>query len=197
MPTTTVSALYANFDQAKRAVESLEASSVPTDNISIIASNGEKKYDSYAKDVAADAGSGAGLGGAVGAAAGLLAGLGIMAIPGVGPVVAAGWLASTLAGAVAGGAVGAAAGGLIGALTESGISEDDAQLYAEHIRRGGAMVCARVDTEDAYETQGILNATALNPATQSDLYVAEGWTPTTTVRTTRTTTATTRSSSHR
>jgi hypothetical protein len=192
MTTTIVSALYANFEQAKRAVENLESSSVPADNISIIASNGEKKYDSYAKDVANDAGTGAGLGGAVGAGAGLLAGLGLMAIPGVGPVVAAGWLASTLAGAVAGGAVGAAAGGVIGSLTESGLSEEDAQLYAEHIRRGGAMVCARVDSEDAYETQGILNATALNPTTQSDLYAAEGWTPTTT-RTTRTTTTTTSS----
>lgn len=190
MATTIVSALYATFEQAKRAVQNLEESSVATDNISIIASNGEKKYDSYAKDVASDAGTGASLGGAVGAGAGLLAGLGLMAIPGVGPVVAAGWLASTLAGAVAGSAVGAAAGGVIGSLTESGLSEEDAQLYAEHIRRGGALVCAKVDSEDAYEAQGVLNTTALNPTTQSDLYIAEGWAPTTTRTTTRSTSST-------
>ena len=63
-----------------------------------------------------------------------------MAIPGVGPVVAAGWLVSTLAGAAAG----AATGGVLGALTQAGISDDDAQVYAEGLRRGGAVVSARV-----------------------------------------------------
>ena len=81
----------------------------------------------------------------IGGAAGLLAGLGLMAIPGVGPVVAAGWLVSTLTGAVAGGAT----GGVIGALTQAGISKEDADVYAEGLRRGGAVVSARVADNDA------------------------------------------------
>ena len=67
---------------------------------------------------------------------GLLTGLGLMAIPGVGPVVAAGWLVATLAGAAAGGVT----GGAVGALTEAGISKDEADVYAEGLRRGGAVV---------------------------------------------------------
>jgi hypothetical protein len=55
-----------------------------------------------------------------------------MAIPGVGPVVAAGWLVATLTGVAAGGA----AGGVIGALTQSGVSKEDAEIYAEGLRRG-------------------------------------------------------------
>jgi hypothetical protein len=80
--------------------------------------------------------TGAGVGTAVGGAAGLLAGLGLLAIPGVGPVVAAGWLVATAVGAVAG----AATGGLIGGLTGAGVSEDDAHVYAEGVRRGGSLV---------------------------------------------------------
>lgn len=69
----------------------------------------------------------------MGGTAGLLAGLGLMAIPGVGPVVAAGWLVSTLAGAAAGGA----AGSVVGALTQAGVSKEDADIYVEGLRRGG------------------------------------------------------------
>ena len=57
-------------------------------------------------------------------AAGLLAGLGVLAIPGLGPVVAAGWLASTTLGVMAG----AATGTIVGALTEAGVSEEEAPL---------------------------------------------------------------------
>jgi hypothetical protein len=73
------------------------------------------------------------VGAVVGGAAGLLAGIGLMAIPGVGPVVAAGWLVATLTGAAAGGAT----GGIIGALTQAGVSKEDADVYAEG--RGAAV----------------------------------------------------------
>ena len=88
---------------------------------------------------------GAGIGAAVGGIGGLLAGLGLIAIPGIGPVVAAGWLAATAAGAAGGALVGAAAGGLVGALTQAGVPENDAHVYAEGIRRGGTLVTAKVD----------------------------------------------------
>ena len=82
--------------------------------------------------------------------AGLLAGLGLLAIPGLGPVVAAGWLAATAVGAAAG----AATGGVVGALTEAGVSREDADSYAEGVRRGGTLVSARVaDADDPASTR--------------------------------------------
>jgi hypothetical protein len=109
--------LYNSYADAKEAVRNLEAAGVSHNDISIIASNADNWYSSDqtgeqgtfpdrdldGKDDRAEAaGAGAGVGAAVGGAAGLFAGLGLMAIPGVGPVVAAGWLVSTLAGAAAG-----------------------------------------------------------------------------------------------
>jgi hypothetical protein len=83
------------------------------------------------EDVADDAGKGASGGAAVGGGAGLLAGIGAIGILGLGPVVATGWLVSTLIGAVAGAAAGAATGGLIGSLTGAGVPEREAHVNAE------------------------------------------------------------------
>ena len=121
----TISRLYRNYDQAAQAVRDLEAAGVPHKDISIVANNADNWYDEGngvtkrvdrdadgVDDRAEGAAAGAGIGAAAGGAAGLLAGLGLLAIPGVGPVVAAGWLVATAAGAAAGGAT----GGIIGAL---------------------------------------------------------------------------------
>jgi hypothetical protein len=155
-------------------VSKLEAAGVPSDNISIISNKGGHGDDnSNAGDGAA---TGAGLGAAVGGAGGLLTGLGLMAIPGVGPVVAAGWLAATAVGAAAGAVAGGAAGGLIGALTGSGVSEDDAHLYAEGVRRGGTLVTAKVDDARASEAQSILQASNwVDPVERRRAYNEEGW----------------------
>src|SRR3981189_196390 len=151
--TVTISRLYNSYAAAREAVANLEAAGVKYNDISILASNADNSYTPDRKagtfpdrdldgkdDRAEGAGTGAGVGAAVGGAAGLLAGLGLMAIPGVGPVVAAGWLASTLAGAAAGGV----AGSVVGALTQAGVSKEDADIYAEGLRRGGAAVSAPV-----------------------------------------------------
>src|SRR6187397_837771 len=145
--TVTISRLYDNYNDAQRAVQRLEAAGVPHSDISIVANNSDswwnadKKIDRDADGVddrAEGAGKGAGIGAGVGGAAGLLA------IPGLGPVVAAGWLASTALGAAAG----AATGGVVGALTEAGVSKEDAPLYAEGVRRGGTLVSAKVPDAD-------------------------------------------------
>ena len=115
--TVTISRLYNNYAEARDAILRLEAAGVSHGDISVIASNADnwysdrstKRVDRDLDDVddrAEGAGAGAGIGAAIGGTAGLLAGLGIMAIPGLGPVVAAGWLAAAATGAVAGGAVG-------------------------------------------------------------------------------------------
>ncbi|HMI44132.1 MAG TPA: hypothetical protein VK516_10930, partial [Gemmatimonadaceae bacterium] len=159
--TATISRLYNDYADAREAVRNLEAAGVEHNDINIIASNADNWYSSSDRkgdkretfpdrdldgkdDRAEAAGAGAGVGAAVGGTAGLLAGLGLMAIPGVGPVVAAGWLVSTLAGAAAGGA----AGSVLGALTQAGVSKEDADIYAEGLRRGGAVVSARVPDAD-------------------------------------------------
>src|SRR5262245_49756497 len=117
----TITRLFDTYGEASQAVQDLEAAGLSSSQISIVASNADNWYreDRTVKTVrtkkhdgtAEGAEIGAGLGAVAGGAAGLLAGLGILAIPGLGPVVAAGWLASTAAGAAAVGV----AGGIIGA----------------------------------------------------------------------------------
>ncbi|RUM95425.1 hypothetical protein EET67_23360 [Pseudaminobacter arsenicus] len=167
----TITALFDTHAEARRAVSALENEGIASDDISIVGRNEDD--DSSASEGAA---TGAGLGAAAGGAGGLLAGLGLMAIPGVGPVVAAGWLVSTLAGAAAGAAAGGVAGGLIGALTDDGVDEGDAHVYAEGLRRGGTLVSARVPDELAPTARAILSSGAVDIARRRDRYLDEGWT---------------------
>src|ERR1700759_2133721 len=160
--TKTISHLYHDYPAAEVATRELEAAGLDGSDISIVANNAENWYKNDKSDVKhvdikhdkdrdgvddrkEGAAKGASIGGVAVGAAGLAAGLGLLAIPGIGPIVAAGWAASTLAGVVAGGV----AGGAVGALVESGVSKDDADVYAEAVRRGGALVVAHVADDDA------------------------------------------------
>jgi hypothetical protein len=188
--TVTISALYDDYAAAERVVDELEAAGISTDDISVVSNNAEGWYNPDRRvmrrvptnpndrdgdgvdDRAEGAGVGIGIGAAVGGVAGLLAGLGMLAIPGIGPVVAAGWLASTAALAAAGGA----AGGVIGALTQWGVSEEDAQVYAEGLRRGGTLVTARVPEADRGRFEAILGAEAVRLHEREAAYRKTGWT---------------------
>ncbi|RWB18559.1 MAG: hypothetical protein EOQ40_24500 [Mesorhizobium sp.] len=171
----TITALFDDYDDAADAVGELESMGVPTSDLSIIANNADGRHSSSAAE---DAASGAGIGAVVGGAGGLATGLGAMAIPGVGPVVAAGWLAATAAGAVAGAVVGGAAGGIIGSLTDGAdVSESDAHVYAEGVRRGGTLVTARVEDDLAPQVQAILrDSRSVDVAKRRNEYEAGGWT---------------------
>jgi hypothetical protein len=178
--TATISRLYDNYTHAQKAVQGLEAAGVPHSDISIVANNSDNWYSGNkmvdrdhdgVDDRAEGAGTGAGIGAGIGGAAGLLAGLGLLAIPGLGPVVAAGWLAATAVGAAAG----AATGGIVGALTEAGISKEDAPLYAEGVRRGGTLVSARVPDADRARLEGILSQSAVNLQDRSAAWRKTGW----------------------
>jgi hypothetical protein len=181
--TVTISRLYNNYGDARQAVRDLEAAGVPHGDISILASNAESWYDKDKVDLYPDrdldgkddraeaAGAGAGIGAVAGGTVGALTGFGLMAIPGVGPVVAAGWLVATLAGAAAG----AATGGVIGALTQAGVSDEDAHVYAEGIRRGGAVVSARVPDADAARLQAIADRSSVHLADRAAMYRKSGW----------------------
>ena len=179
--TVTISRLYDNYSDAQRAVRGLESAGIPHSDISIVANNSDNWYNNGGKKIDRDgdgvddraegAGKGAGIGAGVGGAAGLLAGLGLLAIPGLGPVVAAGWLAATAVGAAAG----AATGGIVGALTEAGVSKEDAPLYAEGVRRGGTLVSARVPDNDRARFEAVLNQSAVNLRDRSAAWQKSGW----------------------
>ena len=178
--TVTISRLYDSYADAQRAVTNLEAAGVPHSDLSIVANNSDNWYNADRKvdrdrdgvdDRAEGAATGAGIGAGLGGAAGLLAGLGLLAIPGLGPVVAAGWLASTALGATAG----AATGGVVGALTQAGISDEEAPLYAEGVRRGGTLVSARVPDADRARLEAILNQSAVNLRDRSAAWQKSGW----------------------
>jgi hypothetical protein len=179
--TVTISRLYDNYTDAQQAVRRLEAAGVPHSEISMVANNSDNWFKSDktvdrdhdgVDDRAEGAGKGAGVGAGVGGAAGLLAGLGLLAIPGLGPVVAAGWLAATAVGAAAG----AATGGIVGALTEAGVSREDADTYAEGVRRGGTLVSARVAETDRSRLDAVLNESAVNLRDRSTAWQKDGWT---------------------
>jgi hypothetical protein len=172
----TVTGLFDDYTDASAAVGALETAGVPSKDISLVSNNADNRHGEQS-NAGEDAGKGAGIGAVVGGAGGLLTGLGLMAIPGVGPVVAAGWLAATAAGAVAGAVAGGAAGGLIGAMTSSGVSEDDAHVYAEGVRRGGTVVTAKVDDTLAPEAEAILKRSNwVDPAERRVAYNEQGWT---------------------
>lgn len=177
--TVTISRLYDDYTTAQQAVQRLEAAGVPHSDISIVANNSDSWFNTDkvdrdhdgVDDRAEGAGKGAGIGAGVGGTAGLLAGLGLLAIPGLGPVVAAGWLAATAVGAAAG----AATGGVVGALTEAGISKEDADSYAEGVRRGGTLVSARVADTDRARLDTILNESSVNLQDRSAAWQKTGW----------------------
>lgn len=174
--TKTVSGLFDSYAAASEAVSSLEASGIPHSDISIVASNHDERLDARASEAGHDAGKGASAGAVVGGAGGLMAGLGLLAIPGLGPVVAAGWLASTAIGALAGAAVGGAAGGIVGAMTAEGVPESDANVYAEGIRRGGTLVSARVEDARAADAQAILHRhKTVDITARGQAYRESGW----------------------
>ena len=177
MATTTITRLYDTYDEATRAVQALEAAGVPHADISLVGSAHDRAAEGTgeaASDATATgAGTGATLGTLVGGGAGLLAGIGALAIPGVGPIVAAGWLVAALTGA----GVGAAAGGLLGSLTGAGVSEEDAHVYAEGVRRGGTMLTARVDEGQAARVESVLASSSchVDVAARRSEYQSEGW----------------------
>ncbi|MGG5809720.1 hypothetical protein [Falsiroseomonas sp. CW058] len=180
MTTRSIARLYETSAIAQAAIRDLEAAGFSNDDVSYMGNQtGGTADDTTTADRRGDTGAdtgaatGATLGTVLGGGAGLLAGLGALAIPGVGPVVAAGWLIATLTGAGAG----AAAGGLLGALTGAGFGEEHATTYAEGVRRGGHLVVVRATDARAMEAERILERHGpIDVASRSADWRAEGWT---------------------
>jgi len=158
----TVAGVFTETRHAEAALNELKDSGFTPDQVSVVAKDTSETQTMVERSDMAGAettgaGTGALLGGLTGGIAGWLIGIGALAIPGIGPIVAAGALATTLGGA----AVGAVAGGLIGALVGAGIPEEDARSYETHVREGRILITAQAanaqqaqSARDAFDRHG-------------------------------------------
>ncbi|SIQ77112.1 MULTISPECIES: hypothetical protein [unclassified Bosea (in: a-proteobacteria)] len=141
----TIHRTYETFEDARNVVARLEAEGLRSEQISLVGRN------RTGDDGAAE---GAAIGGAIGGAGGLIAALAAVTVPGLGPLLAAGWLGCTLIGA----GTGALAGGVLGALADAGIARGDAEAYAETIRGGGSLVSVRALDLEAPRVRMVMDA---------------------------------------
>jgi len=144
---TAVFGIYQNAKQAERTVDDLLAAGFSNDDISVLLPDHQGTKDfALDKSTKAPEGTTAGVttGGVIGGTLGLLAGIGVLAIPGLGPLIAAGPIMAALAGLGVGGAV----GGIIGALVGMGIPEYEAKRYEGHIKAGGVLLSVHCDTSE-------------------------------------------------
>ncbi|MEO6846608.1 MAG: DUF3341 domain-containing protein [Chthoniobacterales bacterium] len=139
--------IYATPGTAEAAVDHLLAKGFTNGDISVLLPDDEStKAFAHEKHTKAPEGTATGVttGGVVGGTLGLLAGIGALAIPGVGPLIAAGPIMATLAGVGVGGAV----GGLVGALVGMGIPEFEAKRYEGAVKDGGTLLSVHCDTSE-------------------------------------------------
>jgi hypothetical protein len=144
---TAVFGIYKSSAQAELAVDRILTAGFSNNDISVLLpdSRSSKEF-AHEKNTKAPEGTTTGVttGGVVGGTLGLLAGIGALAIPGVGPFIAAGPIMGALAGLGVGGAV----GGLIGALVGMGIPEYEAKRYEGRVKDGGVLLSVHCDTSD-------------------------------------------------
>lgn len=144
---TAVFGIYANRDAAAHAVDRLLEAGFRNEDVSVLLQDnvGTKDF-AHEKETKAPEGTTAGVvaGGALGGTLGLLAGIGALAIPGLGPFIAAGPIMGALAGLGSGGLV----GGVIGALVGMGIPEYEAKRYEGRVKEGGILLSVHCDGSD-------------------------------------------------
>ena len=156
---TAVFGIFPSAAEAERAVDALVAAGFETGDVSVLLPNHQGSQDfAHEKHTKAPEGATTGVvaGGTVGGTLGLLAGIGTLAVPGVGPFIAAGPIMAALAGMGAGGAV----GGLVGALVGLGIPEFEARRYEGRIKNGGVLLSVHCNTsEEITRAKDILTRT--------------------------------------
>src|ERR1700732_419869 len=158
MSKTSVFGIVKSHSQAEQIVEGLQSAGFATSEISVLLADTHGKHDiGHVKATKAPEGAttGAATGGVTGGVIGLLAGIGALAIPGVGPFIAAGPIMAALSGAAVGAATGGVAGGLIGL----GIPEIEAKRYDEKLRKGNYLIAVHTDeSEDVDRAKKIFKA---------------------------------------
>jgi hypothetical protein len=171
----TVAGLFKYEKEADLAIRALESAGFNENHYGVIAPNSVVQKVNWKEDakegtVQTDHKLGTTGGAAVGGLTGLVAGLTALTIPGIGPVLAAGMIAASTG-------FGATAGGLLGSLTSASINEEEAETYAEAIKRGGILVVVQVEDGLEAEVKNILNeAGALEIEAHRKEWEAAGWT---------------------
>lgn len=147
MSKTSVFGIVRSHSQAEQIVEGLQDEGFPVSEISVLLPDTQGKHDiGHVKATKAPEGAttGAATGGITGGVLGLLAGIGALAIPGVGPLIAAGPIMAALSGA----AVGATTGGVVGGLIGMGIPEIEARRYEDKLKSGNYLIAVHADDAD-------------------------------------------------
>ena len=159
---TAVFGLYPTVERAERAVDEFVSARFSNADVSVLMADNQGSKDfAHEKQTKAPEGTttGAAAGGTIGGTLGLLAGIGALAIPGVGPFIAAGPIMGALAGLGVGGAI----GGLVGALVGMGIPEYEAKRYEGRLKEGGVLLSVHCDTsEEITRAKEILKRTGAN-----------------------------------
>lgn len=142
----TVVGVFDGPNHAEQALNELKNSGFAPEQVSVVAKDNRETQQMVEETGmgAEGAASGAVLGGLTGGIVGWLVGISGLAIPGIGPIVGAGVLATALAGA----GIGAVAGGLIGALVDQGVPEEEARGYEESVRRGSILLTVHAQTDE-------------------------------------------------
>ena len=155
---TAAFGIFPSHGEAEAAVDRLHAAGFSNDDVSVLMADKQGSKDFAAeKNTKAPEGTTAGVlgGGTLGGTLGLLAGIGALAIPGVGPLIAAGPIMGALAGLGIGGAV----GGLVGALVGMGIPEYEAKRYEGRVNDGGILVSVHCESsEEISRAKDVLKA---------------------------------------
>lgn len=146
----TVVGVFDGPSHAEMALNELKSAGFSPNQVSVVARDNRETRDMVETTGmgAEGAGTGAFLGGITGGVLGWLVGIGALAIPGIGPIVAAGALATTLGGA----ALGAVTGGLIGALVDLGIPEEEAAGYETHVKQGSILLTVNANSDQQART---------------------------------------------
>jgi hypothetical protein len=164
---TAVFGIYGTVAQAERAVDTLIADRFVQSDVSVLLPDNEStRQFAHEKNTKAPEGTTTGVatGGAIGGTLGLLAGIGALAIPGVGPFIAAGPIMGALAGLGVGGAV----GGLVGALVGMGIPEYEAKRYEGRVKDGGVLLSVHCDSsEEVTRAKEVLKRTGAEDISSS------------------------------
>lgn len=165
---TAAFGIYEDRAHVEEAIESLLSAGFRKEDISVLfPDNAGTKDFAHEMNTKAPEGAatGAGTGGAIGGTLGLLAGIGALAIPGLGPFIAAGPIMGALAGLGAGGVV----GGLVGALIGMGIPEYEAKRYEGRVKEGGVLLSVHCDdSEWVGRAKDILKATGGEDVASAD-----------------------------
>lgn len=148
--------VFSTRHDAEVALTELRDAGFSMNQVSLIAKDADSNNPVASTKADEGVKAGAATGGALGGLGGLLVGLGALAIPGIGPVIAGGAVATALATALTGGAIGAAAGGLAGGLAGLGIPEDRARFYSDRLNRGGHLVIVDGTDDEIRHAEAIL-----------------------------------------